>query len=41
MVTDCKDCYGSGEVPDSYDLKKGKGDKCPTCNGTGKIKVKK
>ena len=32
---DCKECYGTGEVPDSYDLRKGKGDPCLYCNGTG------
>lgn len=34
----CTDCYGTGEVPDSYDLKTGKGDVCRTCKGTGLIK---
>jgi DnaJ-class molecular chaperone len=31
----CDDCYGTGEVPDSYSLKTGKGDPCKKCNGTG------
>ena len=35
---DCKECYGTGEVPDSYDLRKNKGDPCHYCNGTGKLK---
>lgn len=38
-IQDCKDCYGSGEVPDSYNLSKGKGDICLTCKGTGKVTI--
>lgn len=37
LIQDCKDCYGSGEVPDSFNLSKGKGDVCQTCKGAGKI----
>jgi hypothetical protein len=33
----CDECYGTGEVPDSYHDKTGKGDPCKKCNGTGMI----
>ena len=33
----CDECYDTGEVPDSYHDKTGKGDPCKKCNGTGMI----
>ena len=34
-LKECPACYGTGEVPDSYNLTKNTSDICPTCEGSG------
>jgi len=36
-LKECTECYGTGEVPDSYHDKTGHGDICPTCDGSGYV----
>ena len=37
---DCPDCYGTGEVPDSFDIsKKNPIQICGTCNGSGQVET--
>jgi DnaJ-class molecular chaperone len=36
-LKECTECYGTGEIPDSYHDKTGHGDICPDCEGSGYV----
>lgn len=36
-LKECVECYGTGLIPDSYNLSSNKWDTCPDCNGTGYV----